>query len=438
MIRYYARLAVLSLRQTPLLTGLMVGTIGVGIGVFMAALTVYYLMANNPISWKSERLYAVQLDSWDPAEPWDDERPELAPWELTWRDAMALRESDLPLRQAAMYKVSIVVQSEREGVKPFQTEARVTDGNFFALFDIPFVYGSAWDRAVDDAGQFQVVISRKMNEELFGGEDSVGRTVRIQDKPFVVAGVTETWNPVPKFYDVNNGPFDDAEEVFVPMGVGRALELYSAGNTNCWKDEEVRTYQQFLESECVWWQYWVELPDVAQRDAYQDYLDQYVSEQKTLGRFPRPLNNQLSNVAEWLDVRQVVRRDNQVLVVLSFLFLGVCLFNTIGLMLTKFLGKAPHIGIRRALGASRAAVFRQQLVEVGAIGVAGGIAGLCLAWLSLAGIRKLFPGYEELAQLDLTLVGTAIAASILTTLVAGLYPVRRVCATAPARYLRLQ
>jgi putative ABC transport system permease protein len=277
-----------------------------------------------------------------------------------------------------------------------------------------------------------------MNEQLFGGDNSVGRNLRINDRVFTVAGVTERWNPVPKFYDTNNGAFDDAEEVFLPLGVGRQLELFSAGNTNCWKDEEIATYQRFLESECVWWQYWAELPTAEQRDAYQDYIDNYVRGQKELGRFGRPLNNRLTNVEDWLDVRRVVRNDNRVLVVLSFLFLGVCLFNTVGLMLAECLGKAPQVGIRRALGASRGSVLRQQLVEVGTIGAAGGLAGLALAALSLAGIRKLFPDFEALAQLDLTLVAIAIVAAIATTLVAGLYPVRRVCATAPARYLRLQ
>jgi putative ABC transport system permease protein len=276
MFRYYARLAALSLRQTPVLTGLMIGTIGMGIGVFMAALTVFYLMSNNPIRWKSDVLYAVQLDSWDPAEPWDDDRPELPPWELTWRDAMALRESPIPTRHAAMHKVSVVIQSDREGVKPMGVTARLTDGDFFALFDLEFIHGSAWDRSVDDAGGFQVVLSRDMNEQLFGGDNSVGRNLRINDRVFTVAGVTERWNPVPKFYDTNNGAFDDAEEVFLPLGVGRQLELFSAGNTNCWKDEEIATYQRFLESECVWWQYWAELPTAEQRDAYQDYIDNYV------------------------------------------------------------------------------------------------------------------------------------------------------------------
>lgn len=438
MFRYYLKLASRSLLATPAATSLMVATIALGIGIFMAAVTVYYLMANNPIPHKSDVLHAVQLDSWDPAQSYREGRPEQAPWELTYTDAMALRESDIPRRHAAMHKVSLVVQPTREDLKPFQTEARLTDGDFFALFDIPFVYGAAWSRDADDAGQLLVVISESRNDELFGGEDSTGKTLRINDREFTVVGVSEDWNPVPKYYDVNNGAFDEPEQIFIPSGVGRELELFSSGNTNCWKDEDINSFEEFLGAECVWWQYWVELPSAVDRDAYQAFIDAYVKEQKELGRFARPLNNRITAVEEWLEVRQVVRDDNKVLIGIAFLFLVVCLFNIVGLMLTKFLGKAPQIGIRRALGASRGAVFRQQLIEVGALGAAGGLAGLGFAWLSLKGIQQLFPGFEHLARLDLTLVGIAIASAVVTTIIAGLYPAWRVCRVPPGAYLRLQ
>ncbi|MGB5208954.1 MAG: ABC transporter permease, partial [Gammaproteobacteria bacterium] len=153
MLRYYVRLASKSLLATPAMTSLMVATIALGIGIFMAAVTIYYLMANNPIPHKSDVLYAVQLDSWDPAQPYQENRPEQAPWELTYRDAMALRDSGIPVRRAAMHKVSLVIQPSRSDLKPFQAEARLTGGDFFEMFDIPFVFGSVWSREADETGQ---------------------------------------------------------------------------------------------------------------------------------------------------------------------------------------------------------------------------------------------------------------------------------------------
>ncbi len=188
----------------------------------------------------------------------------------------------------------------------------------------------------------------------------------------------------------------------------------------------------------MWWQYWAEFESPAQQGEFQSFLDGYVGQQKSLGRYGRPLNNRLTPVDQWLEVRRVVRDDQKVLVAVAALFLGVCLFNTLGLMLAKFLSKAPQVGIRRALGASRKAVFRQQLIEVGVIGAGGGLLGLGLAWLSLQGIRRLFPGFEALTQLDWTLAGVAVGSAVVTTLAAGLYPAWRVCRTPPAAYLRIQ
>ena len=66
MLAYYLKLALKSLRRNPVLSSLMVLALGLGIGACVTTLTVYYLMSGNPIPHKSEVLYAVQLDSWDP------------------------------------------------------------------------------------------------------------------------------------------------------------------------------------------------------------------------------------------------------------------------------------------------------------------------------------------------------------------------------------
>ena len=438
MLAYYLRLATRSALGTPGLSALTVLTVGLGIGVFMAALTVFYLMASNPIPDKSDVLYAVRLDHWNPNKPIYADRPEQPPWEIGYRDAQALRASAIAPRRAAMHKVSLVIEPERDGLRPFETEARLTDGDFFAMFDVPFLYGSAWDRAADDAGSFQVVLARSANDRLFGGANSVGRTLLINGRTFTVTGVIDTWNPVPKFYDLNSGVFDTAEEFFVPFGVARELELTSSGNNNCWKAEAFDSYEGWLASECIWIQFWAELDTPEQVERYRAFLDDYVNEQKRLGRFGRPLNNRLEDVATWLDTRQVVRDDNKVLVVLAFLFLGVCLFNTVGLLLTKFDCKAPQVGLRRALGASRRAVFLQQLTEVGGVGAAGGLVGLGMSWLALRGIRATFHDFGGLTHLDWALVATAIACAVTVTVLAGLYPAWRVCRVPPATFLRLQ
>jgi putative ABC transport system permease protein len=133
-----------------------------------------------------------------------------------------------------------------------------------------------------------------------------------------------------------------------------------------------------------------------------------------------------------------VSEDNVVLVGLSFLFLVVCLLNTVGLLLAKFIGGASLAGIRRALGASRAALFKQHLVEVGVIGLSGGLLGLVLAALGLKAVRGWFEDFEKITQLDWSMIGLALGLSLLASVAAGLYPTWRVCRIAPARYLKTQ
>ncbi len=131
-----------------------------------------------------------------------------------------------------------------------------------------------------------MVISRKINEKLFGGANSVGRRIRWNDNEFRIVGVRDHWMPLPTFYDVNNDVLEEPEDVYIPFGWSVALELDSAGNTNGWKPEDIKTYQQLLTSEVVWIQMWAELPDEAARNRFQAFLDNYATEQKQRGPLP--------------------------------------------------------------------------------------------------------------------------------------------------------
>ena len=110
---------------------------------------------------------------------------------------------------------------------------------------------------------------------------------------------------------------------------------------------------------------------------YVAHLDAYVEEQKEAWAI-RAANEQqrVHDVMEWMAYHDVVADDAGVLVALSFLFLVVSILSTVALLLTKLVGRKGEASLRRALGASRQALFGQQLTEVGAIGFAGGVIGL--------------------------------------------------------------
>src|SRR6185312_4097370 len=138
-----------------------------------------------------------------------------------------------------------------------------------------------------------------------------------------------------------------------------------------------------LDAPCSWIQYWAELRSPADKASYVDYLTQYSAQQHAAGRFERAPNPRAHPVMEWLSVQQVVPSDVRLQLWLAFGFLAVCLVNTVGLLLAKCLRRAPEIGVRRALGAARREIFTQFLVEAGAIGLAGGLLCLVLAWFGV-------------------------------------------------------
>jgi putative ABC transport system permease protein len=169
------------------------------------------------------------------------------------------------------------------------------------------------------------------------------------------------------------------------------------------------------------------------------FLDAYVESQKELGRFPRPLNNRLSNVMEWMQIEEVVNDDVQVLLGLAVLFLVVCLLNTIGLLLAKIMRRSGDISLRRALGASRRAIFTQYIVEAGLIGLVGGLFGIGMTWLGLQGIKGLYgaDGFiSRLVTMDWIMIFVAVGLAIVSALCAAMYPTWRACSIQPASQLK--
>jgi putative ABC transport system permease protein len=444
MFAYDLRLALDSLKRHPGLSALMVLAIGLGIAVCTVTFTIYHAMATNPIPHKSDQLHAATLDTWGGDRAYDDDKPDEPPTLLTYRDATYLHGSKAAARSTIMYKSGALLVPERAGVKPFTETLRVTSHEFFGMFDVPFKFGQGWDQAADDGPQPVVVLSAETNDKVFGGENSVGRMLKLGTQEYRVVGVLEPYAPSPKYFDLNNGAFEDPEGAYIPFGWGRLLQLPVYGNTNCWKAEGGDTYEDFLNSECVWLQFWAELPTPADRDKYQAFLDNYARSQKAIGRMPRPLNNRLYDVGQWLDRNEVVQRDNRVLIGIAMLFLGVCLVNVVGLLLAKFLNAAPLTGLRRALGASRRDIVRQHMTEVLVIGLAGGVLGLILAVAGLAGIRALYDfdfnraSAERLTQIDPTVVLVTLGLALVAGAIAGLYPSWRIGRTAPAVYLKTQ
>jgi putative ABC transport system permease protein len=435
LFEYNLKLAVKNIRRNPILSALMVAAIGIGIGASMSMVTVNYRFSLNPIPQKSDVLHYIRLDNWSADFPFNEGRN--PPNQMTYLDATALLRAKHAYRQVAMSRSTLAVEPEGRDERPCFVDVRATTADFFAMFDVPFRYGTGWGADADDAAEQVAVLNTTTTERLFGDDNPVGRTVRLSGQDYRIVGVIEDWEPMPKFYDSSNGPTNSGEDIFIPWSLVVAKELPRAGNTNCWKPLEGSGLQAFLNSECIWIQFWAELRNSAEREEYVNFLNAYVTEQKALGRFPRPLDNRATPVMEYLREQGAVPDEARVLLGLSLLFLVVCLLNTIGLLLAKFLGKATEIGIRRALGASRRVLFQQYLVEAGIIGFTGGILGLGFTWLGLEGIEMQFADEEasRILVMDWNMALLAVALAIIASLVTAIYPTWRACSVQPAAYL---
>ncbi len=441
MYGYYFSLALRSFKRNKVLTALMVLAIALGIGASMTTLTVFHVLSGDPIPHKSDQLFYPRLDPATMTGYQPGQEPES---QMTRFDAEALLREKRGDRQALMTAGGVAIEPGRNGLNPFVANARYTTADFFPMFDAPFAYGRGWTAEDDKARARVVVISSELNEKLFGGGNSVGKSIRAEQTTFKIIGVLKAWRPNPRFYDLTQSRFGSDEQLFIPFWTSRALDMSPNGNMNCWdsgdrdRADDDKEANYGINASCAWLQYWVELDSPAKVDAYRRYLSNYSDQQRAAGRFQRPTNVRLDNVMAWLDTYGVVPPDVRLQGWLAFGFLFVCLVNTIGLLLAKFLRRSAEIGVRRALGATRREVFVQYLIEAGVVGLAGGALGIGFALLGLWAVRQQPTDYAELANLDGSMLLAAITLTVFASLLAGLLPAWRACQIAPAIQLKSQ
>ncbi|HEX4050596.1 MAG TPA: ABC transporter permease [Steroidobacteraceae bacterium] len=431
MLGYYLELALRSLKRTPILTALMVVAIALGIGASMTTLTVWRVLSGNPIPGKSSELFYAQIDPRDLSDYAPGAEP---PSQVTWIDGMNLLRAKRADLQALMTGGNVSIQLTHSGVDPFFEPARFTTTGFFPMFDVPFQYGHPWRAADDDGRARVVVISHALNDRLFAGKDSTGQPLRLGVHDFRIIGVLGDWRPNPLFYDLNRKSYNENEGVYVPLSTSQDIGFDHDGDVECWGNGGSASTDPNVP--CVWLQFWVQLDTPTKATAYRQFLLQYSEAQRALGRFRRPPNVRLSDVTHWLDHNRVVPQDVRLQTWLAFGFLLVCLVNTVGLMLAKFTRRQGELSVRRAMGASRRALFGQLVVESGAVGLAGGVGGLLLALFGLSLVRQQPTEYASLAHLDPLMLLITFLLAIGASLLAGVLPARRVSYVPPALQLK--
>ena len=439
MFQYYFQLGLRSLRRNPALTALMVLTLAVGVAASMATFTVLYTMSGDPIPHKSDRLFVPRLDNSPAAGYAEGDEPSN---QMTYIDARNLLQSGQGVRRTAVYTIGAGVESGRPDLPPFVVQGQAPTRDFFAMFEVPMRFGAIWSAADETAARDVVVLSRELSEKLFGQENPVGRTIRMDGTEWQITGVSDTWQPRPRYSRLingNGGSFTGNDELFIPFQTAIRHEMGNNGNTNCNGEGPSKPgFQGLIESECDFIQFWFEGESAADQARLKEFLGAYVTEQKKLNRYPRPVNVRVQNVMEWMKHLGVVTADVKLSTWLAFGFLLVCLVNTVGLLLAKFSSRAGEIGVRRALGATQGEIFRQYLIEAGVVGLAGGLLGLIFSLGGLWLISLQSEAMATVAKMDWAMLGLTLGLAIVSSILAGLLPTWRACQVTPALQLKTQ
>lgn len=430
MIGYHLRLALHSIARDKLGSLLAVLSIGLGIGAAATMATLLGELTRDPLPGRSGVLFHPHLDAsppgfaaaaggaFDPGE------------RMTWLDAHNLLHAGMASNQAVMVGGRGRVDAG-DGVAPLAAQGRYATAGIFALFGIPFDGGSGWSTTDDDAGAHVVVLSRHVAARMFGGRDAIGQLVRIEGTAFRVVGVTGNWQPMPLFYGGSGGDAAYREDgFFLPLQAAVDLSLPFTGGTTCWGDS-ARTGDG-----CAWLQFWVRLPGAASTGRYGDFLEAYAAGQRAHGRHVRIEAPALLSVHDRLRQLQAVPREVYVQCGLALAFFLVCLLDTAGLLLARFLARELDVGIRRAMGATRSQVFQRFAIEAALLGLAGGCVGVALAQAGLWLVRRRPDAYASLAHMHAGALLAALGASLLAALAAGALPAWRGCRVAPAANLR--
>lgn len=385
---YQLTLAWRGIRRAGLTSLLIVAGLSLSYATLAMALAMTAALNQPPAA--AEGLFAVQLGRSGvlPArsdDPMMKRYASLAPVLMGFRDAQTLLKSRIPTRQTATFCAQHLVQPS--GQPEFHTRVRFCSADFFGLFGVPFQYGGPWPMQ-GGSPQPGVVIDELFNQTLFGGQNSVGRTLRIQGRDFAITGVLASYHPFPRLYDLR--PYDtELQSLYLPFEAFQSL--HSRPDLRFQQAPHGQSFDALLVSQDVWIQLWVELISLQQQAAYRMLLSSLARAEtpfqaETLASMPR-----LYSVPEWQARVLIAPPHFRLIMLLSVVFLTGCYLSLVRLLLARFLVQRQELALRRALGASRRALFVSLLLEGWLLSLAGGMGGVLTGTLIAQLLSRLTP-----------------------------------------------
>jgi predicted permease len=404
------RFALRQLRKSPGFALMGILTLALGIGATTAVFSLVDTVLLNPLPFaQPEGLVALdtlqqQRAGTGPADvPADTSYPNFFDW----------RDRSHSFQGIASYQG----QSFTLGLS--NAPARRIDGmavsaDFFRVLGINTTLGRTFTRSEEQAGNRSVVISHSLWQSVFNGSPSViGQTLHLSEETFTVIGV------MPASFQFPNAP--DAQAFITP-----ALNMEGKNPSGAQRGWNQLSVIGRLAPGVDITQARAEMQTI-QRSLAVQYPDDNAKE------------TAVSVIPELQDVVGDVQRPLHILfAAVSFLLLIACA-NVAGLLLIRTSARRSELALRSALGATRPQIVRQLLLEFLTLSLLGGLGGFLIAAVALRLSPSFLPDdLPRIHELSLNphVLLFALAASLLTGLVFGVFPAWRSARLDPAIALR--
>ncbi len=329
--------------------------------------------------------------------------------------------SEVLCRRLVATSVSIEGQTER-------VDAEMVSGNYFSMLGVKAAAGRVFNSQEDDRvyqGHPVAVLSHDYWATRFAGDPKVvGKKILVNNYPMTIVGVS-----APGFngLDPAVSPQIRVPILMKPVVVPEWPWVYM-------DDRRTRWVQVFARLKPG---YTAESAQVPLRGMYTQ-IRQYEATLPAANKWtPFSRANFLKggiNVERAATGYSQLRNSFSTALIVLMCMVGLVLLiacaNVANLMIARAFARQKEIAVRLSLGASRAQLVRQLMVESLLLSLAGGVAGIALAFVMTQGLLKMIPESNNntlllSAEPDLRILGFSLALTFLTSILFGLVPALR-------------
>jgi len=400
------RYALRQLRKNPGFTLSAVLTLALGIGATTAIFSLVYAVLLRPLPFPhQEQLVWLHQQ--------DHSLPGVAPDSLSYPDYFDWRAQNHTLSGIASYQGGGVTL-ERNG-QTQRLETQMVSSNFFTVVGVAPMLGREFRWDEEKPGNRAVMLSYQIWQSTFNGDrEVVGRTIRIDDHDYVVAGV------MPKdFQYPMTSPAPEAWISIAAAAEGKDPTTSQRGNNSLDVIGRMKPGVTIEQAKA-------DLSLIANNLA-KEYPD--TNKWYTSALAEPELDHMVG------DTKPALR----MLLAAVMLVLLIACANVAGLLLARGSQRSAEFALRSAIGARRSELVRQLLVESVTLAACGGVAGVMMAFALLKGIVRFVPidvPRIEQVSIDGTALAFAIGMSLLTGLLFGILPAWRLSQASPSQALR--